>query len=263
MKTQAYFVMLWLLHAVAWAQSFTPQSFAPPFSYRISSDYQDDLDSRFAALDKSQIPTGVLYSRVFPAAQLLTFNQNGQQDVSSAGHFRQSYWELYNSLYNKGSWPSPPDFDDLLKDYTLQNKVLLGVISQDINHFKDDALSNNLVNIQNGQLYDTPNRPASPYGTVRTFVAATLMDKIKTGPVTFEFPNWLFFSNHSSTLQRLEVDFGEAGVRTFYPGNRQEWEILKNLYGAVGFARCSPNTDFALSRIQFFLINCWRCAGIS
>jgi hypothetical protein len=39
MKTQAYFVMLWLLHAVAWAQSFTPQSFAPPFSYRISSDF--------------------------------------------------------------------------------------------------------------------------------------------------------------------------------------------------------------------------------
>lgn len=66
MKTQAYFVMLWLLHAVAWAQPLTPQSFAPPFSYRISSDYQDDLDSRFAALDKSQIPTGALYYKNIP-----------------------------------------------------------------------------------------------------------------------------------------------------------------------------------------------------
>jgi hypothetical protein len=84
---------------------------------------------------------------------------------------------------------------------------LLGVISQDVNYFKDDAIVNNQLYVQNGNLYDTPNRTASPYGTVRTFVAANLMDKVKVGTTTFEFSSWLFISNHSVTLYLARPDF--------------------------------------------------------
>ena len=221
MKTRQFFVVAFLFCFATISVAQQAPSFSPPslYSPRITSDFQDDLDTRMSAIDKSQIPTGCLYSRVYPAAQLLTFNQNGQQDVSSAGHFKQAYSELYNSLYSKGNWPVPTDFQDLLTDYAIQGKALLGVISQDVNYFKDDAIANNQLYVQNGNLYDTPNRTGSPYGTVRTFVAANLMDKINAGPTTFEFPSWLFISNHSVMLQRLEVDFGEGGVRAFYPNN--------------------------------------------
>jgi hypothetical protein len=181
MKTRQFFVVAFLFCFAITTRAQQPIVVSANPNPSTNYNYQDDLDFRLSALDKSQIPTGCLYSRVYPAAQLLTFNQNGQQDVSSAGHFQQAYSELYNSLYNKGNWPMPSDFQDLLTDYSIQGKALLGVISQDVNYFKDDAIANNQLYVQNGNLYDTPNRTASPYGTVRTFVAANLMDKVKVG----------------------------------------------------------------------------------
>ena len=63
--------------------------------------WKNYADFRLQPLDKSYINTGVLYDRVFPIAQL--DERTGllpNEDTTSSNHFKQSYYEMYNSIYN-------------------------------------------------------------------------------------------------------------------------------------------------------------------
>ena len=61
---------------------------------------QHRADSLLALLDKSQIPTHILYDRVPALAQLRVFGQHaGNADTSSVQHFLQAYYELRAAAY--------------------------------------------------------------------------------------------------------------------------------------------------------------------
>ena len=52
-------------------------------------------------VDKSQIPTGVLYDFVFPWADVEYFDGTENADTTNFSHFLQAYSELYNSTINR------------------------------------------------------------------------------------------------------------------------------------------------------------------
>lgn len=60
------------------------------------SRQQRTADSLLVPLDKSQIPTHILYDRVAPLALLDGFNLRYQNpDTSSVRHYLQAYYELH------------------------------------------------------------------------------------------------------------------------------------------------------------------------
>lgn len=78
-------------------------SFTTAFSQTVwdTLPWKNYADYRLQPLIKSYINTGVLYDRVFPIANL--DERTGllpNEDTTSSDHFKQSYYEMYNSIYN-------------------------------------------------------------------------------------------------------------------------------------------------------------------
>lgn len=92
------------------------------------SIYQQDLDRFLQYLDKSQIPTGILYDRVPPIAELDTLsgviNNNTNPAIkTSSFHFLQAWQELYNASYNQSSMLKPEWLDALITEKRINNVV--------------------------------------------------------------------------------------------------------------------------------------------
>lgn len=87
-----------------------------------TTTFQGKADYVLQYLDKNQIPTHILYDRVFPLARLDVFNQ-GTSDTSSYGQFMQAMSELYNSNYNGTSIAATNDVEALITQQRLLNKA--------------------------------------------------------------------------------------------------------------------------------------------
>lgn len=100
----------------------------------ISSDtttFQGKADYYLQYLDKNQIPTHILYDRVFPLARLDVFNQ-GTSDTSSYGVFMQALSELYNASYN-AIVPVNTDLEALVTQQRLLNQVPISIAHYQFN----------------------------------------------------------------------------------------------------------------------------------
>lgn len=120
------------------------------------SQYQQAADEALANLDKSGITSGMLYDRVFPAANLRELSA-----PSSAGRYRQAQAELYYASYNRDTRLTPDELDYLIWDSEQRNIVPLGVLLGEMQVLNTDAieLDNNRYRLRSGytnsQLYQT------------------------------------------------------------------------------------------------------------
>lgn len=135
------------------------------YSFSASSqDYTSQVDYYFQHLDKSQIPTGILYERVFPAADLKSFTDN-EIDTTSSVHFLTAFAELQTADYS-GRWQPASAILNNLADKPAW-EVSVGAIHIDFNTLDERAIVDNLLNITNymgdSLLVDVPGRSRSPY----------------------------------------------------------------------------------------------------
>ena len=86
-------------------------------------------DFRLQPLNKSYVNTGVLYDRIFPIAQL--DERTGllpNEDTTSSDHFKQSYYEMYNSIYNPSGIATPDNVESTLDTYPVYNGHPIGIM---------------------------------------------------------------------------------------------------------------------------------------
>jgi hypothetical protein len=91
--------------------------------------WKNYADYRLQPLDKSYINTGVLYDRVFPIANL--DERTGllpNEDTTSSDHFKQSYYEMYNSIYNPSGVSTPDDMENMLNTFPVYNGHPIGIL---------------------------------------------------------------------------------------------------------------------------------------
>ena len=158
------------------------------------SDFTLLVDSLIANLDKSRIPTGILYDRVASAAGLHTFNQNM---ASSASHLFQSYFDLRQASYVSG--PFPMERAGLRKAAEAEatgarlqgGNVPIGVLDYQFATLDTLAEDRGTIRDVNGLYYDGVG---SPYLTNRVTIASPLADSVYqtvnlTLPTGFQFKN--------------------------------------------------------------------------
>ncbi len=128
-------------------------------------------------VDKSQIPTGVLYDYVFPWADVEYFDGTENADTTNFSHFLQAYSELHNSTINRQSILHPADYEKAIQNFHPDKKYHhpVGIIDYQFNAIKDDAVTNNLFTVSDAQLFDVAGRTESPYLTKSTAIASILM----------------------------------------------------------------------------------------
>lgn len=175
--------------------------------------WKQHADYQLQNLNKTLIPTGILYDRVFPFANADEYTglpAFTNIDTTSAGHFTQAYYEMYNSTYNNTSLLAPDSLDNKIKSDGL-NTVPIGILLYKFNSVDTNALQDHLLDtLVNGQFTDVQGRPRSPYFTNTTLIASPLLaegEVLEAGQQTFYIDPAFFLTNNAGTVQQIRIDF--------------------------------------------------------
>ncbi|MGI4875822.1 MAG: hypothetical protein ACRYFX_32085 [Janthinobacterium lividum] len=188
------------------------------------SRQQHDADSLLLALDKSQIPTHILYDRVAGLARLDWFNLlHNDPDTSRVQHFMQAYYELHAADYTAHpTHPCRQTLADNAAHYRQRDTLLLGVLRYRFNYIDSNAVRNNQLRWDRSapsRLFDVPEREGSPYLEREVVVAAALADSTRTGTLRFRLDPASCFTNAGAALSSASIDFDDgSGSQTCLPG---------------------------------------------
>lgn len=171
------------------------------------------LNQVFSPLNKSQVPTGWLEEYGTPLIPLDVFN-NTLTDSSrtDAQVFRFLYATLYSSrIYGSNSMPTLATVNSRINTIkqTYPGAIPIAVMRWDYATIRPDAVSANLLRVQNEQLYDVAGRTQSPYLTKSVFAAAPARSYSQSGTVSFVFHQNITFNNGVAlSLSKLSLDLG-------------------------------------------------------
>ncbi|MCU0352412.1 MAG: hypothetical protein MUD08_01530 [Cytophagales bacterium] len=185
-----------------------------------TSTFQGKADYVFRYLDKTQVPTQILYDRVFPLGRLDMFNQQGRQDTSHYYHFLQVHSELYNANYNAENTMLPPDIVEALAfQKSSDDQVAIGIINYSFNVVDTNAVTDNLITAANGFYYDVAGRPRSPYVLQKALVVSPLTRNVRAGAVRFSLPSETVMSNTTQNVTNVQITGGDINQTiTLTPG---------------------------------------------
>src|SRR5258705_7687735 len=127
--------------------------------------FKSYADYKLQPLNKNNIPSGILYNRVFPVANVDEFTGDiNTSDTISPGHFAQAWYETYNAAYNNSGWLSPDSLDNLIKTIGTSRQHPIGIFLYNFNSLDTNALQDHLIDtLSNGQFTDVQNPSRSPY----------------------------------------------------------------------------------------------------
>lgn len=178
------------------------------------------LDQVFAHVDKSQVPTRLLDAYALPMVPLAPFNGVLQDSVLlNPDLFRGLYATAYTAcIYGANPLPTLQTLNaNVAAAEAAAAPGTLPVLMQLIRYatIRPEAQSQNLLTVQNQQLYDAPGRSASPYGLCSLFAAAPAHTYCPSGNVSLVFPSALFTTylperGGRGIVQQLELDFGDG-----------------------------------------------------
>jgi hypothetical protein len=186
------------------------------------SQFRQAVDAAFVNLDKSGITSGILYDRVFPAANLLEAGV-----ASSPAHFRQAHSELYEASYSTEYRLTPTDLDNLAYESQQRRVVPIGILLTDFQVCNTGAieLNNGQYRLRNG--YNV----SQLYQTRQAVVTSMLSASIARGTTAFQLPLWAIFNQSNAAITSITIDFGDGNpVLTLTPGN----QTTTAYYGSAG-----------------------------
>jgi len=173
-----------------------------------------ELNRVFANLNRSAIPTGVLreYGQAF--ANLEQFDGS----TTATNIVDETAWSLiYHAFHSAriSGTQSLPGIDQVnINTETAQRSnsaVVVPVLYGQYASIRTDAVSANLLRVQNNALYDVAGRTQNPYLTRNVFAAAPLRDVSEDGTFSIIFLSSHFYTNTTNTVQQIQVDMGDGG----------------------------------------------------
>ncbi len=108
---------------------------------------------------------------------------------------------------------------------------------------RPDALQNNLLQVQNEQVFDVSGRPQNPYQSQFLFAAAPVRSSSPTNTVTFVLRRNLYLTNSSVPTYAPQLDFGDGrGYQTV------KWDQpISTTYATAGLKRIKVKLPFIYS----------------
>ena len=183
--------------------------------------YQDYSLNALSTLNKTQIPHHTLYDSVYPFADLEGYTGAINADTSNGYQFMQAYSELYYARNSTIGFQHPTDLYRTVKNNPLDPNIYhqIAIIDYQFAIIKPDAVSLNLLSVNNGKLYDVPNSTSSPYLSKYAKVAAVVNANneqcLREGTHYFHFGTDYVIKNTGFNLTdivNLEIYFGNQTV---------------------------------------------------
>ncbi len=180
-----------------------------PYS-RANNPNNNQLDYNFTKLKYLQITSGILYDKVAPFSNLLTFNRP-EHNVSDAKHFIQALSELHRAS-SPTKFISADNLKTIIANTTTDNTVDVGVLCSTFHllNYNENTPTDGGLTYSNSVFYPIADKPSFLSKTI--LVAAPLKDFVLGGSAVFKFSNNLVFKNTASPLKTLTVNFDNGAT---------------------------------------------------
>jgi len=224
MKHLSFFLCLWASVATSFAQ--IPNCNAP-------TPLNEQFRVMIQNLNRSQIPTGILYESVYPWAEIESYDGSDDTDTSNYEHFMQAYSELYYSKFNNNANIHPTDLETAVNNFHPDKEYhhAFGIIDYDYNIIDSNAVTNNLLSVTNNQLFDVADRTQSPYLTRNVKIGSILLadnsGELSPGTHYLHFSPSFIFSNTGFSLNDVQ------NLKIYINGNLVYDQVVSGLTNVI------------------------------
>ena len=176
----------------------------------VSNEWFNTIGLIFQDLDRTPVTTGLLADYGMYLANVNKFN--GIR--SDTNHVVYEEWQaLYTTLFssqfnNNTTLTQPETVFDQVEDVAVQNtghEMLVGMHYR-YERIRADAVTSNLLSVENNKLYDVPNRTQSPYEMADCFAIAPKYEVLDGATHSFLFKPELFYNNTGKAISAIQVD---------------------------------------------------------
>ena len=163
-------------------------------------------------LNTTQITSGVLVDKVTTFSNLINYNTT-ESNLSGSEHFAQALSELYRAS-DQTRFVTLTELKNRTATTTANNSVDIGLINttfQKLN-FNEETPSAGGLLFSNGMFTAISGKPS--FVSKKIMIAAPLKEIISGSSFTFNFNNNLIFSNATTSIKTLVVDFEDNTTAT-------------------------------------------------
>lgn len=182
------------------------------------------MDSCFADVDLSSLPTGLLIEKALSTVNVHDFKgQLTDSNYSNMFLWRRAYGTLRRAFVD-----STQAYDSVgvvvarMKTYLDGGVVPIAVLNYFYEALKDSVFEDSLLTMDEEgiQLHDVDGAAESAFTTQRCFIACIPFMETDTTQLSFTLPQDLYITNDTSTVTQWQVDFGDgSGFRNINIGD--------------------------------------------
>jgi hypothetical protein len=180
-----------------------------------TTSFYGKMNYVFYYVDKSQITSGILKEYGMDFLNLENYSGTALHDSNFVGldEWRSLYGSLYSSQINGNA--AMPYLDAINAQFAAYSNtsdpIAFTILHYNYNGLRDDALTANLLTVNNDHLYDVPGRSQSPYTSAELFAVAPLRQRMNPGQTEIVFRSDLIWGNTGKTISSISVDIANSG----------------------------------------------------
>lgn len=181
-----------------------------------AQSYTQVFDSVFQHVDLSHTSTGILYERVLPFSNLVSYVTNIPHPTDTC-----DYWQFvmaYDELYRAGARNTflSDSLEGVLRNLPVDtSSVVFGIMHANFNTFDTAAIRQRLYFDADSVLWENVSVNVSLFNENNVYMVSPLVDQIASRTIRFILDGRFFFNNTTNPIVSLKIDFGDGyGERT-------------------------------------------------
>lgn len=174
-------------------------------------NYETQVKHIYSTLDTTELETGLFADIGFPFKDMKLFNGTREQKRSVILEDYELAHKAIFTMFNSQK-PNLPDIEAIGNLESSAKNVDIIPVNALLYHYeviREDALEKDLINIRNNQVYKTEGE-ASPFEKKLVFALIPSINETIKKEFTFQLDKNHFYSNLSTPIAKLEIDFGDG-----------------------------------------------------
>ncbi|MDH3215426.1 MAG: T9SS type A sorting domain-containing protein [Candidatus Krumholzibacteria bacterium] len=185
-----------------------------------SNKIEEALTDGLSAVDRSKLPTGILYDRVLPISRIEAHDGGEASRSVTLAQWKQLYHEIWGASLQEPSWPHLTSILDAEKQRIREGVFPLVFMNFKYNRIRPTAFADGSLVIRDQRLVETG--VGDPFLESRVFAVASLKDYTHRGEqVSFVLERDRYLTNDGVPPREIQVDFADGmGYRSVNFGRR-------------------------------------------
>ena len=191
----------------------------------INTSFTTQMNSTFGNLDKNRVPHGILLDYGMEFTNVPRYNGTlTDSTFTNKTAMSQIYKTLLTSRIRDvtAGFVTPTEYDTRWRNNRSSSYVAVGGLFFRYVQVADNAVTTNKITVTNAKAYDKfiSGVWQNPYQEFQTFAMTPDIQKYESLTMQVRIPSTLFYSNYQSTVQSIQIDFGNGAGYITVPFNQ-------------------------------------------